>query len=134
MLDFLFHLKGNGIDPSPVHPLLDAGLHPPDLVQLVLVHVPQVLDDLQHQLRALSYPVHPVLGQRVRHVVADELCATVYQHLLGQILLSVFGSMISNLRVVHLAKHPDFKGVVFAQRLKDSRAAEVDQLQDLGSC
>ena len=86
MLDFLFHLKSNGIDPSPVHPLLNAGLHPLDLVQLVLVHVPQVLDDLQHQLRTLSYPVHPVLRQRVRHVVADELCATVYQHLLGKIL------------------------------------------------
>ena len=84
MLNFLSHLKSDSVDPASVHPLLDAGLHPPDLVQLVLVHVPQVLDDLQHQLRALGYPVHPVLGQRVRHVVADELCTTVDQHLFGE--------------------------------------------------
>ena len=50
-------------------------------MQFVLVDVPQVLDNLEHQLRTLSNPVHPVLGQGVCHVVADVLGASVDQNL-----------------------------------------------------
>ena len=32
---------------------------------------------------------------------------------------------------MHLSEHSNFKSVVLAQRLKDTGAAEVDQLQDL---
>ena len=104
-----------------MNPLLDARLHPADLVKLVLMHVPKVLDDLQHQLRALSYPVHPVLCQRVRHVVADELCTSVDQHLFWEDFVnSVWNNVVSDLRIVHLPKHSNFEGVVLAQRLKDS--------------
>ena len=62
------------------------GKKPADLMQLVLVDVPQVLDNLEHQLRTLSNPVHPVLGQGVCHVVADVLGASVDQNLFKSIL------------------------------------------------
>ena len=102
-------------------------------MQFVLVDVPQVLDNLEHQLRTLSNPVHPVLGQGVRHVVADVLGASVDQNLLTSFLELHRGQniLIVHLWVVHLSEHSNFKSVVLAQRLKDAGAAEVDQLQDL---
>ena len=75
------------------------GKKPADLMQFVLVDFPQVLDNLEHQLRTLSNPVHPVLGQGVRHVVADVLGASVDQNLFKSILELHRGQ---NILIVHL--------------------------------
>lgn len=96
-------------------------------MQLVLMDVPQVLDNLEHQLRTLSNPVHPVFGQGVRHVVADVFGASVDQHLFKSILELNLGQ-IFRLFTSELCISPNIPISRALSSLKDSKIRELQKL------